>query len=214
MNQPNQHERPEPEPLMPSVEADPTNDRITLEAPSHDPPMVYVASLSDYTNGILHGRWVDMTNELDEIDSQVSEMLEHSPTAEQYGEPAEEMAIHDYSGFGAWAPGEHSRLSTIHEVAQAMTEHGEAVTAWIAYLGEDPAVAIRSFLDAYEGHWERIEDYAQHLLDEYGLTITVDPLSWEGYVSFNIDAFVRDLSIEMYVHERDDGSIDVFNPHA
>jgi len=51
---------------------------------------IYVASLSDYNAGRLHGAWIDATQDADEIEAEVQEMLAASP------EPiAEEWAIHD-----------------------------------------------------------------------------------------------------------------------
>jgi len=55
---------------------------------------IYVADLSAYNNGILHGIWINALDEVDEIQDQINAMLEKSP--EEY---AEEYAIHDYEGF-------------------------------------------------------------------------------------------------------------------
>jgi antirestriction protein len=60
---------------------------------------LYVASLSDYNAGILHGEWIDVTDE-GAMREGISAMLASSPTAKQEGLPAEEWAIHDYEGFG------------------------------------------------------------------------------------------------------------------
>ena len=206
---PQSHPEHEPKPLPIEGEAVELHDRPEVES-GLDPPMAYIASLSDYNNGILHGRWIDMAEDIDEVYVQVAEMLDESPSREQ----AEEYAIHDHQGFGGWQPSEYEPLDTVHAVAEAIAEHGEAVAAWIDYLGDDPLEAIASFADAYEGTWPSADAYAQHLLDDYGLTITVEPLSWQGYVNFDVAAFARDLSIEMYIHENTDGSVSVFNPYA
>lgn len=63
-------------------------------------PAIYVASLTDYNNGILHGRWIDALLSPAEIHRQIHEMLAGSPTTTRTGEPAEEWAIHDHEGFG------------------------------------------------------------------------------------------------------------------
>ena len=58
-------------------------------------PRIYVASLSDYNAGQLHGKWIDADQEASNILGAVHAML--SASTEPY---AEEWAIHDYEGFG------------------------------------------------------------------------------------------------------------------
>ena len=54
-------------------------------------PRIYVASLSDYNAGRLHGRWIDATQSADTIREELSQML-----AESQEPIAEEWAIHAY----------------------------------------------------------------------------------------------------------------------
>jgi antirestriction protein len=56
---------------------------------------IYLACLAAYNNGKLHGVWIDATNDIDDIQDQINEMLESSPE-----EDAEEWAIHDYESYG------------------------------------------------------------------------------------------------------------------
>jgi len=56
---------------------------------------IYIADLAAYNNGILHGIWVDATLDIDDIWQQIKDMLKQSPV-----DDAEEIAIHDYEGFG------------------------------------------------------------------------------------------------------------------
>jgi hypothetical protein len=52
---------------------------------------IYVASLSDYNDGVLHGAWINADQEADELHGDVGAMLRESI------QPwAEEWAIHDY----------------------------------------------------------------------------------------------------------------------
>ncbi len=60
---------------------------------------IYVADLAAYNNGKLHGVWINACDDLEVIQKQINEMLESSP--ERF---AEEYAIHDYEGFGGYAP--------------------------------------------------------------------------------------------------------------
>ncbi|ABD10193.1 hypothetical protein ThrDRAFT_00307 [Frankia casuarinae] len=63
-----------------------------------DGPRVYVASLADYTNGELHGRWIAADHDVEDLEGAVARILATSP-ARRHGEAAEEWAIHDYEGF-------------------------------------------------------------------------------------------------------------------
>src|ERR1700722_1252880 len=63
------------------------------QEPKHQ-PRIYVASLSDYNAGRLHGEWLDAAQDPEAILAGISAMLAASP------EPgAEEWAIHDYEQF-------------------------------------------------------------------------------------------------------------------
>lgn len=59
-------------------------------------PKIYVASLSDYNTGRLHGIWIDADQDIEAIHFEVQAMLGASR------EPGvEEWAIHDFEDFGA-----------------------------------------------------------------------------------------------------------------
>lgn len=59
---------------------------------------IYVASLSDYNAGRLHGNWVTVDDGMDEGDlwNEIQKILDSSPEAKITGFPAEEWAIHDF----------------------------------------------------------------------------------------------------------------------
>ncbi len=59
---------------------------------------VYIASLSDYNAGRLHGEWFDFTTwtSVEDLEDFTQEMLKRSPEAALTGFPSEEWAIHDY----------------------------------------------------------------------------------------------------------------------
>ncbi|MFC8428568.1 antirestriction protein ArdA [Streptomyces sp. NPDC057253] len=90
---------------------------------------IYVASLSDYNNGILHGRWIDADQDVDTIHEEIAEMLKESPAARKYGDVAEEYAIHDYDGFGEFNLGEYESLAKITTIANALDEYPSVVVA-------------------------------------------------------------------------------------
>src|SRR5438876_2219112 len=144
---------------------EPTGGEETVPTPERQPkerPRIYVASLSDYNDGILHGVWINADQEADELYGAVEAMLEESE------QPwAEEWAIHDYEGFGPLHLSEYESLDTISRVALGITEHGLAFAAW-ASLSGDEVETHRRFDEAYRGHWPSAVDYAEELLDDLG----------------------------------------------
>src|SRR5687768_14030168 len=97
---------------------------------------IYVASLADYNAGILHGRWIDVTDE-EAIREEIAEMLSESPTAKQEGSVAEEWAIHDHEGFGGIHLSENHDLDALCSIAEGVKEHGDAFLAWVANSPND-----------------------------------------------------------------------------
>lgn len=85
------------------------------------PPRIYMASLSDYNAGRLHGAWVDADQDAEELDLAVARMLAASP------EPgAEEWAIHDHEGFGPVDLSECESMETVALLARGIADHGLA----------------------------------------------------------------------------------------
>ena len=98
---------------------------------------IYVASLSDYNAGVLHGKWFNLDNYTDAEDLEndiVKHVLETSPTAKEEGCPAEEWAIHDYSD-AVSGLGEYENLEDLIELNDALLEHGDAYRAYIDNVG-------------------------------------------------------------------------------
>jgi antirestriction protein len=54
---------------------------ITTIEESTDTPRIYVACLSAYNNGHLHGRWIDADRDADDIRKDIKSMLSQSPMA-------------------------------------------------------------------------------------------------------------------------------------
>jgi antirestriction protein ArdA len=73
---------------------------------------IYVTDLAAYNNGKLHGVWINVTDDLDDIQEQINKMLASSPEGF-----AEEYAIHDYEGFDGYSLGEYEGIEAAHEIA-------------------------------------------------------------------------------------------------
>ena len=150
IQQPNDNERGRPSP-------DGT-DEPEVQTPIS--PRIYVASLSDYNNGILHGEWIDADSDPEELNSAIQAMLDRSPTGQ-----AEEFAILDFEGFGPWRLGEYESIAMVTAVAQGMAEHGPAFAHWVGSLkprNPTPCLASRTPTSAIG---TAVEEYAEELLD-------------------------------------------------
>src|SRR5713101_9164870 len=85
------------------------------EARREDHPRIYVASLSDYNAGRLHGAWINANQEPEELQAAISAMLAKSK------EPiAEEWAIHDYEGFEPLRLSEYESIEHVSRIAHGI----------------------------------------------------------------------------------------------
>jgi antirestriction protein len=192
----------------------PTVDPEQHENAEHDPPQIYVASLTDYNAGLLHGTWLDAAVENGELQDGINVMLAASPTAEHHGQIAEEWAIHDYQGFGSFHLNEHESLRTVASVARGIAEHGQAFSAWAAEGLATPEELAR-FEEYYLGGWESVESYAESIIDDFGIMAEVDRVVPEGlryYITFDAAGFARDLVLggDVSAVERPGGGVWIF----
>lgn len=154
-------------------------------------PRIYVASLSDYTAGRLHGVWIDTTDDIDEVWSQVNAMLAASI------EPgAEEIAIHDYDGFSPCAIGEYADIKAVVTIGHGIARYGEAFAAWASLWDRSEAGELDRFEDMYHGSYRSLLEYADEILDSFGLDL--DPHNWAPdllapFVHIDLAAFARSL---------------------
>jgi antirestriction protein len=166
-------------------------------------PRIYVASLSDYNAGRLHGVWLDAAQDADDLAEAVQQMLSTSrePVAEEY-------AIHDYEGFTPYQLGEYTPLTEVSAIACGAVEHGPAFLHYALVLDPgDRRERLPMFDDRYRGHWETFSQYAQSYLDDMGvdldLLITDDWL--RPYVRIDVESFADELASEFEISEGDGG---------
>lgn len=137
-----------------------------------DTPRIYVASLSDYNSGRLHGAWIDANQEPEYLAEDVAAMLALST------EPgAEEYAIHDYEGFEGLAVSEYETLKNVSLWATAIVEHGPAFAAYVANHGAEYA-SVDGFEEDYCGEWESEAAFAEELADDLEALPNVADLPW------------------------------------
>ncbi len=158
---------------------------------------IYVACLSAYNNGHLHGEWIDANQEVHCIHEDIQKMLKCSPVP-----CAEEWAIHDYEGFERLNISEYESIESVANYAQLIMEHGAAYAAYAGYIGTEYATE-EGFEEAYQGEWESEEAFAEHIADE-----TMDiPEHLQFYLDY--EKFARDLFINDYFSE-EGGNFKIF----
>lgn len=178
------------------MEKQPRNEDSEEEVGNERPrsaPRIYVASLSDYNAGRLYGRWIDVDDEPEELQQQISDMLAGSPTI-----GAEEWAIHDYEGFGPLHLSEYESVDTLSLVGRGITEHGEAFAHWAGIVGTSDQEALGRFEDAYLGVYDSTTAYAEDMLSDLGYIEAVEravPEGMQPYVHIDVEGFGRDLEL-------------------
>lgn len=165
---------------------------------------IYVASLSDYNAGILHGVWIDLSNcsGEDGVWYVIRAMLADSPTAKAEGVPAEEWAIHAFEGFAGLHVPESESIGALweaHELLESLDDP-EAFTDWLAYersadISEVTEDKIEAFQDAYQGWYRSEQEFAEELIGEMGVLSKADEFL-SRY--FDYEAFARDLFMSDY----------------
>lgn len=163
---------------------------------------IYVASLSDYNAGILHGAWFDLESyeDTDELYQDIyNKLLITSPTAHAEGmKAAEEYVVHDYDGIYPKGLGEYTSLSELMEIQDCLNQcssydEEEAFCAWMDETGNSPDYS--SFEDAYCGKYDSEEDYAYQYIEETGM---LDSLPEWAQRYFDYKSFARDMFLDGY----------------
>lgn len=189
---------------------------------------IYVACLASYNAGVLHGRWIDATDDAYTMRETVAAMLRESPfpnvtvphpeTGEMVAS-AEEWAIHDHEGLGDLIS-EYTSFDTIAAIVgylDATEDGGIPEGAAIAFLENDTyrletpdriADAADDARDAYAGQHDNLEAFAEGLADDAGDLKDV-PERYRPYIDFA--AMGRDLELGGDVWTtRVDGDLHVF----
>jgi antirestriction protein len=176
------------------------------------PPRIWVGSLADYTEGRLHGTWIEAAREPEQIQAAIQTVLASSPWTTRTGQPAEEWGIFDYDNFGACRINVHPDLSWVSTVARGITEHGLAFATWAA-VAEEPAL-LADFNKAYQGHYDSLTAYVEQLINDLGYNQLLDrvvPPRIRPYVKINVTATAQDLRRDLHVLPATEGGVWIFD---
>jgi antirestriction protein len=161
----------------------------------------YAACLASYTNGVLHGAWIDLDSDADVLREAVQAMLAAS---KQPG--AEEWAVHDTEGWLLKGVGEYPGLDTLAEIADAI-EHCEAdsvdvglFAAWRDVGDDINAAAVERFRDCYAGSGSDEAAWCAQWMEDTGEHEGAPKLHVQY---FDYEAYARDLMLDgvvQFVH--------------
>ena len=180
---------------------DSTTTQTQPITPLDDTPSIYVACLAAYNHGILHGTWIDATEDPEGIMEAIQTMLKASPIAE-----AEEFAIHDHDGFYGLRLSEWEAIDDVHAYATFIEEYGKLGAAVLAYNDNDLDEAESMIEDGYAGCYENLADYAQELTED----TTQIPENLAYYIDYDRMARDMELSGDIFTIETDYDEIHVF----
>lgn len=133
---------------------------------STETPRIYVASLSDYNAGRLHGKWFDVTDFADGSDLYDAVKEQVLDTSKEM--VAEEWAIHDYEGFSGLSISEYENFDNVVALAEAIEEHGGALAAWLDNDSSRGPEDIEQFLEQFCGEWDSEKAYTEDFICECG----------------------------------------------
>jgi antirestriction protein len=195
-----------------------TQPDADAERSSVDRPRIYVASLLDYTSGVIHGAWIDAGQDVATLEAKVQVMLAASPTTAKTGEAAEAWAIHDFDGGGLHRLplGEHESLADVPRIAQLLNDHGEPfiVLAQPAGLGDLDFLeaAVR---DSFVGHWSSVEEFAEHVFDDMGASTFIEnaPQHLRPFLMLDVEKMAEQMASELTILDGQAG-VYIFNPNA
>lgn len=167
---------------------------------------IYAACLASYNNGVLHGRWIDASSDVDAMQTELAAMLRASPYPNvtvrdpETGEnvpSAEEWAMHDSEGLPSTF-GEYCGLQAVADYVALCEDFdhidADALAAIVDNFGTVDA-ARDALDDNFCGIHTSFRDYADEAADEMLACHTGLPDIVSRY--FDYAAWARDLQHDM-----------------
>jgi len=194
--------------------------RKERECSYENSPKIYVACLSAYNSGHLHGLWIDATQDPEDISDDIEWMLSWSPDCDI--QPCEEYAIHDYEGFGDIRLNEYEDIKYISKLGQILdkADDVDAMCAWLSYAKDlvndsDIEEIAEEFSSYYCGHWQTEADF---VLKSEEIEAIFNRSEFEKQFKFwsqhiDWDSVVRELFIEGYDSVKASSGIYVFREY-
>jgi antirestriction protein len=172
---------------------------------------IYVASLSDYNDGRLEGKWLDLSDYSDasELMEAIQEMLDEITEKYNDGEVREEWAVHDYEGIPSTLASEYmgeQDFQQIYDIAEVAEDRGiplEVLMERAGDTGSDDYQALAdSLMFVVDGNDEsdivaEYEDQIGGLGNEFWSNhIYVDDVTERVIYGEDVDRFREDILSE------------------
>ena len=114
---------------------------------------IYVASLSDYNNGRLEGKWFDLSDYSDasELMEAIQEMLDDLTKKYKDGEVREEWAVHDYEGIPSTLASEYMSeqdFQQLYDIAEVADDRGIPVEVLVERAGDTGSDDYQALADS------------------------------------------------------------------
>jgi len=158
------------------------NNEIELE--------IYIADLSAYNSGFLHGTWFDVLGGGD-LTETIEKLKKNSPVVD-----CEEFLIHDYStNINGLVEhyGEASPFHFVKEIEEIMeTIEKEKLKAFFVWKFHTSGSIenIHNFHESYSGVWESFSEFSENCADEMMACIDGNEIM-KSY--FNYEKYEREL---------------------
>lgn len=151
-------------------------------------PCIYVACLSSYNNGLLHGRWIDAYKGVEYLQSEIANLLAESPE-----HLAEEYAIYDSDNFEGICIFAFESLASIAEKAAFVLKYGKLGARVADHYGDDIKWAAEALEERYLGCWKSLAAYARDVV-ENSYQIPEAVLDYIDFVEMGSDMEKNDIS--------------------
>lgn len=174
---------------------------------------IYVASLSDYNNGRLEGKWLDLADYSDasELMEAIQEMLD--ALTEKYksvdGEVREEWAVHDYEGIPSTLASEYMSeqdFQQLYDIAEVADDRGVPVEVLVERAGDtgsdDYQALADSLMFVVDGYDESdiVAEYESQIgdlgSDFWSNHIYIDDVTERVMYGEDVDRFREDILYE------------------
>jgi antirestriction protein len=173
---------------------------------------IYVACLASYNAGILHGRWIDASADVDAMQGEIDAMLRASPCPNGFAvhpdtaeivPSAEEYAVHDYDGVPSDL-GEYPGLEKIAAFVALCDDFdfldSDDIAAIAANWCGDLDQARDALQDDFCGIYPAFRDYADEVADEMIACYVSDAKIPQALINyFDYESHARDLAFSMTV---------------
>ncbi|MEU3904206.1 antirestriction protein ArdA [Streptomyces goshikiensis] len=148
---------------------------------------IYVASLTDYNAGRLHGKWIAVQGDAEAVYDEICGMLNSSPQGD-----AEEYAIHDSDGFGGIEIAENDSIEDLILIAEALDNFPAGVVEYFyeaVGAGRLSGKCQERYIQTTEfnvGPEEAVAEYAlEHLTDQGTEGV---PQLWQDHIEAVADS--------------------------